>query len=138
MKTLVLVLALSTTFAANARSILFFKTVSKCETIEKVKNKEVLVDIQKAQDGQVQLVITFEGQQEQKIQARELLAPKMRAGAPVRYVGKDTGTDNNVVLSVSSGSAPVKVGKTVGRRSALTIEHVIKELPMVCAAVQAK
>ncbi len=138
MKALVLVLALTTAFSANARSILFFKTVSKCETIEKVKNKEVLVDIQKAQDGQVQLVITFEGQQEQKIQAREMLAPKMRAGAPVRYVGKDTGTDNNVVLAVSSGSAPVKVGKTVGRRSTLTIEHVIKELPMVCAAVQSK
>lgn len=138
MKTLALIIALSTTLSAQARSILVFKTVTKCETITKVKNNEVLVDIQKAQDGQAQLVITFEGQQEQKIQVRELVAPKMAAGAPTRYVGKDTGTDNAVTLSISSGSAPVKVGKTVGRRSLLTIQHVIKELPLVCAAVSAK
>lgn len=139
MKTLALALALSAVLplhAVQARSILVFKTVTKCETIEKVKNREVLVDIQKAQDGQAQLVINFEGQQDQKIQVRELAAPKMKAGAPLRYVGKDTGTDNQVVLSISSGSAPVKVGKTVGRRSTLTIQHVLNELPLVCASVQ--
>lgn len=139
MKTLALVLALSATLplqAVQARSILFFKTVSKCETITKVKNREVLVDIQKAQDGQAQLVITFEGQQEQKIQVKEILPPKMMAGGSTKYVGKDTGTDNSVTLSIAAGSAPVKVGKTVGRRSSLTIQHVINELPMVCASVQ--
>lgn len=138
MKTVVMLMALTLSLSSQARSILVFNTVSKCETIQKVKNKEVLVDIQEAQDGQSQLVITFEGQQEQKIQVRKMIAPRMAAGSPTRYVGKDIGTDNNVVLAISAGTAPVKVGKTVGRRSSLTIEPVIKELPLVCASVQSK
>ena len=135
MKTLLITLALTASFSSHARSILFFKTVSKCETIQKVKNKEVLVDIQKAQDGQVQLVITLEGQEAQKIQAKEKLPPKGMAGGSTRYVGKDIGTDNDVVLSITAGTAPVKVGKTIGRRSTLNIENQIKDLALVCASV---
>jgi hypothetical protein len=135
MKTLLIALTLAASFSTQATSILVFRTVTKCETITKVKNKEVLVDIQKAQDGQVQLVITLDKQTEQKIQAKEILPPRMMAGAPLKYVGKDTGTDNKVTLAITSGTAPVKVGKVVGRYSKLTIENVLTELPLVCASV---
>lgn len=135
MKMFLTALILISSFSSHATSILRFKTERECQTVKKVKGNELLIDVQKAQDGQAQLVLKFEGQQEQKVQVKEILPPRMAAGAPTTYVGKDLGTDNKIVLTISSGTAPIKVGKVVGRSSKLTIEHVFSDLAMVCTTV---
>ncbi|MFA6238164.1 MAG: hypothetical protein WC635_12600 [Bacteriovorax sp.] len=134
MKTLLIAIAILTTAQANARSLLYFKTITRCETVQKVKGSELIVEVQKAQDGQVQLVLSPSGQQPEKIQAKEILPPKGSAGGSTRYVGKDTGTDNNITLAITAGTAPIKVGKVIGRRSSLTVQNVFENLAMVCAS----
>jgi hypothetical protein len=40
------------------------------------------------------------------------------------------------MLTISNGTAPIKVGKMVGRSSHFTITNIVKDLPMVCGAVE--
>lgn len=136
MKTLLmtaLVLALSS--GAQARSILVFKTVTKCETAQKVDGSELKVDIQEAQDGQAQLVLNLSSQEAPiKVQAKKILPPPMSAGMPLKYVGNDPETGSKVTLAI--GTRPIKVGKVTGRASSITAEGIFSNLALVCSSVK--
>nr|BDT29361.1 hypothetical protein BHI3_28270 [Bacteriovorax sp. HI3] len=128
-------LLLSLSAGAQARSILVFKTVTKCETAQKVEGSELKVDVQEAQDGQAQLVINLSGDDEAiKVQAKKILPPPMSAGTPLKYVGNDPKTHAQVTLAI--GTRPIKVGKVTGRTSSITVEKLFSNLPMVCSSVK--
>ncbi|AUN99190.1 hypothetical protein DOM21_05025 [Bacteriovorax stolpii] len=128
-------LLLSLSAGAQARSILVFKTVTKCETAQKVEGSELKVDVQEAQDGQAQLVINLSGDDEAiKVQAKKILPPPMSAGTPLKYVGSDPKTHAQVTLAI--GTRPIKVGKVTGRTSSITVEKLFSNLPMVCSSVK--
>lgn len=127
-----LLLTLSAT--TQARSILVFKTVTKCETLTKVEGNEMAIDVQEAQDGQSQLVMHLSTQDEPiKIQAKKILPPPMSAGTPLQYVGKDPDSGAKVTLAISA--RPVKVGKVTGRLSQLTVKNLF-DLDMICSSVK--
>ena len=115
-----------------ARTMLIYKTVSSCETLVKVKGKEVEIQIQQAQNKQARLVVVENKQSPQDIEVSVKTPPAGMAGGSTVYSGKDTGTDNNVRLVITHGTTPVKVGSFFGRRSILNIENRIKDLILVC------
>ena len=128
-------LLLSLSAGAQARSILVFKTVTKCETAQKVEGSEMKIDIQEAQDGQAQLVINLSGEDDvTKVQAKKILPPPMSAGMPLKYVGNDPKTHAQVALAI--GTRPIKVGKVTGRASSITVEKLFSNLPLVCSSVK--
>lgn len=118
--------------AVMARSIMSFKTISSCETLVKVKNKEVEVQVQQAQNKLTRLIIIENKQEPEVINTTVKAPPAGMAGGSTVYSGKDTGTDNDVRLVITHGTAPVKVGSFIGRRSILNIENRIKDLTLVC------
>lgn len=135
MKALLLgTLVLTLSVNAHARSILVFKTVTQCETAQKVNGSEVKLDVQEAQDGQAQLVLNLTNEDEPiKVQAKKILPPPMSAGTPLRYVGNDPKTHAQVSLAI--GTRPIKVGKITGKASSLTVEKLFSNLAMVCTYV---
>lgn len=136
MKSLLLAaLVLSLSSGAQARSILVFKTVTKCETAQKVEGSEMKIDVQEAQDGQAQLVLNLSSQEAPvKVQAKKILPPPMSAGMPLKYVGQDPETDAKVTLAI--GTRPIKVGKVLGRASSITVEGMFSNLALVCSSVK--
>ncbi len=136
MKTLLLAaLVLTISTGAQARSILVFKTVTACETAEKVAGNEVKIDIQEAQDGQSQLVLKLSTQKEVvKVQTKKILPPPMSAGTPLKYEGTDPETNGKTTLAI--GTRPIKVGKVVGRAATITTEGRFTNLKLVCASVK--
>ncbi|MBC7713444.1 MAG: hypothetical protein H7177_08895 [Rhizobacter sp.] len=134
MKTLLLAaLVLSISAGAQARSILVFKSVNKCQTY--TKQEPVTVDVQEAQDGQSQLVIAYplKGDAPVKIQTKKILPPPMNAGGSLRYVGKNDVTKENVTLAL--GIRPIKAGKLVGRGATLTLEKQ-DAIQLICTTVK--
>ena len=122
MKTLFLTAMVMTTIAsAQARSILVFKSVNKCQSFK--KHEALLVDVQEAQDGQAQLVISnpLSGEAAQKVQVKKISPPPMNAGGSVKYVGTTDVTKETVTLQYN-GIRPIKVGNTVGRSATLKRE----------------
>lgn len=117
------------TGSAEARSILVFKTVTKCTVVDKISNLDLL--IQKAQDGQTQIVLKPEGEADIKIQVIQIDA-QGRVGAPTTFVGEDASGK----LSLTIGQRPYKVGKVVGRAARLTVEPIFYNLDMFCSAVK--
>ena len=81
-----LVMAVSISSSVEARSILVFRTIKKCSVVQKPRDLKLLV--QKAQDGQTQIVLQPTNREEIRIQTEEYEA-QGRAGAPVTYVGAD-------------------------------------------------
>lgn len=136
MKSLLLAfLVLTISSGANARSILYFKTVAKCETAVKVADSEIKINVQEAQDGQSQLVLKLSGQEEVvAIQTKKILPPPMSAGTSLKYEGIDE--ESQALVTLSIGTRPIKVGKVVGKSSSLTIEGLFEKLAMVCSTVK--
>jgi hypothetical protein len=136
MKTLLLTaIILSVTASVEARSILTFKTVTKCETYKKGEPKLVL--IQEAQDGQSQLVISsplIPTEEALKIQTKKISPPPMNAGGTVKYVGKNDITKEVVTLAFGS-IRPIKVGKKVGRAALLIVEKQ-DNVELICTNVK--
>lgn len=130
MKTTILMAFLTMSITAQAASVGTFKTTSRCETAQKVKGSEMIIEIQEAQNKRTQLVISPSGQQSWTIPVKTILPPKMMAGAPVKYIGKDTGTNNDIILAVSP--TRIVVGKVVGRSAKLTVENLFENLAMIC------
>ena len=128
---IVAVLALSSQ-SVMARSIMSYKTINSCETLVKVKGKEVEVQVQQAQNKLTRLIIIENKQEPQVILTTVKTPPAGMAGGSTVYSGKDTGTDNNVRLVITHGTTPVKVGSFYGRRSIFNIENRIKDLALVC------
>ena len=123
MKTLTLAaLLLSTISFAEARSILVFKTVDKCNTFK--KNETLLVLVQEAQDGQAQLVISnpLADEAPVKVQVKKYTPPPMNAGGSVSYSGKTEGSKETVTFEYN-GLRPIKVGKISGRSATLKRER---------------
>lgn len=136
MKALILAaLVLTITTGAQARSILVFKTVTKCETAEKVDGSEMLISVQEAQDGQSQLILELSGQETPVVvQTKKILPPPMSAGTPLKYVGKDLESGSIVTLAI--GTRPIKVGKVTGRSASITVEGLFEKLALVCSSVK--
>lgn len=133
MKSLLLaVLVISTVSSVEARSILVFKSVNKCQSYK--KQDALLVDVQEAQDGQAQLVITkpLSGEEAVKVQVKKISPPPMNAGGSVKYVGKKDATKELVTLQYN-GIRPIKVGKTVGR-SATLIQERQDNVELICTS----
>ena len=135
MKVTILIAFLAMSVAAQATSTSPFKTIMRCETVQKVKGSEMIVEVEElpfAKVAQNRLVIRPSGQQAEILNVKTILPPRMMAGAPVKYVGKDRGTDNNITLAVYS--TRIAVGKVFGRSAKFTVENVFKDLAMVCVA----
>jgi hypothetical protein len=134
MKTLLLAsLILTISSGVQARSILVFRSVNKCQTY--TKQEPVTVDVQEAQDGQAQLVIAYPLKSDApvKIQAKKILPPPMNAGGSLRYVGTNDVTKEAVTLAL--GIRPLKVGKLSGRGATLTLEKQ-DAIQLICTAVK--
>lgn len=134
MKALLLAtLILTISSGAQARSILVFKSVNKCQTY--TKGEPVTVDVQEAQDGQAQLVIAYPLKQDAslKVQVKKILPPPMSAGTPLKYVGKNEVTKE--VVSLAIGVRPLKVGKLSGRGATLSLEKQ-DAISLICSAVK--
>ena len=134
MKSLLLAaLILTISSGVQARSILVFRSVNKCQSFK--KQDPILVDVQEAQDGQAQLVISnpLSTDAPVKIQAKKLLPPPMNAGGSIRYVGKNEVTKENVSLAL--GIRPIQVGSLKGRGATLTLEKQ-DAIEMICTTVK--
>lgn len=135
MKTLLLTaLVMTLSAGAQARSILVFKSVNKCQSFK--KSDALLVDVQEAQDGQAQLVITYPLSSDAplKVQVQKILPPPMNAGGSVKYVGKNEVTKEIITLAFK-GVRPIKVGKVVGRAAVLIMEKQ-DNVELICSAVK--
>lgn len=130
MKMLGLILTLIISASTNAAT---FKSFKHCETAQKVKGSELILELQKS-GSKYQLVIKPSGQQSETIAVKELVTHKI--GGSTYYVGKDIGTDNDITLAITNGTAPIKAGNTVGRPSYFTITNIFKDLLMVCGEVR--
>ncbi len=131
MKILTIAALLTTTISmAQARSLLVFKTVDKCQSYK--RNESVLVLIQEAQDGQAQLVISNPVADEApvKVQVKKNTPPPMNAGGSVSYTGKTDTTKENVTLAYN-GIRPIKVGKISGRPATLKREK-LDDVSLIC------
>ncbi|MBC7428227.1 MAG: hypothetical protein H7336_06420 [Bacteriovorax sp.] len=134
MKSLLLTaLVLTISSGVQARSILVFKSVNKCQSIK--KQDAILVDVQEAQDGQAQLVISnpLSSDAPVKIQTKKILPPPMNAGGSIRYAGKNEITKENVTLAL--GIRPIQVGTLKGRGATLSLEKK-DEIQMICTAAK--
>lgn len=136
MKSLICVIGLlGLAVSAQAASTSPFKTIMRCETVQKVKGSEMIVEIQTipfAKVTQSRLIISPSGQQTEILNVKTILPPRMMAGGSTKYVGKDRGTDNDIILTVSSGR--IAVGKIFGRAAKFTVENIFTDLSMVCVA----
>ncbi|MBY0413022.1 MAG: hypothetical protein K2Q18_02600 [Bdellovibrionales bacterium] len=136
MKTLLLsALILTISSGAQARSILTFKTVNKCQTY--TKGEPVTVDIQEAQDGQAQLVIAYPLKKEEntKVQVKKITPPKGLSGGSIKYVGKKGVTQENVTLTLTGAVTPIKIGKVFAKAATLSLEKQ-DEIKLACVAVK--
>lgn len=134
MKTLLLAaLVMTISSGVQARSILVFKTVNKCQSIK--KQDAALVLVQEAQDGQAQLVISnpLSTDAALKVQVKKILPPPMNAGGSVKYVGTNA-TTKEVVTLAFKGIRPIKVGTVVGRAATLTLEKQ-DAIELICTSV---
>lgn len=122
-----LLAALMMSGAADA-GLLYFKTVTKCSAV-KVSGFKLL--IQKAQDGQTQIVVQENGKESFSVQVKELEA-QGRMGAPITYVGSDA--TGKLALTISTRY--ITVGKVTGRASSLTVDPVFSNRAMVCSSVK--
>jgi hypothetical protein len=117
MKALLLTsLLLSITAGAQARSILVFRPSQLCQ------NKTATVEIQEAQDGQSRMIVDIKSE---KLKL-DLIGKKVpmeagRVGGITRYVGKDKATNIEGILAITAGTAPIKIGKVVGRPGKLEL-----------------
>lgn len=133
MKTLLLAALVMTTISSvEARSILVFKSVNKCQSYK--KGEPVVVDVQEAQDGQAQLVISnpLSGEAALKVQVKKILPPPMNAGGSVKYVGTTDVTKENVTLQYN-GVRPIKVGTKTGRSATLKREK-LDNVELICSS----
>jgi hypothetical protein len=115
MKTLLLAVLVMSISAVEARSIQTFKSVNKYQSYK--KQDVVMVEVQEAQDGQSQLVITYPLMTDAplKIQTKKILPPPMNAGGLIKYVGVNEVTKETIIL-VFNGVHPIKVGKGYGKK----------------------
>lgn len=133
MKTLLIAFMAMTTIASvEARSLLVFKSVNKCQSIK--RQDALLVDVQEAQDGQAQLVISnpLSAEAPLKVQVKKISPPPMNAGGSVKYIGTTDVTKETVTLQFN-GIRPIKVGKTVGRSATLKREK-LDDVELICSA----
>ncbi len=130
MKILLAILALVAGSQA-ASSILTYKNTYKCETANKVSGSELLVDVQEAQDGQSQLIMTMSVKEKPlKVQTKKTVPPPMMAGGSTVYETRDSKAADQIKLSI--GIRPVKVRNLVGKTSKLTVKGLFDDLAMVC------
>ena len=134
MKTLLLAVLVMSISAVEARSILTFKSVNKCQSYK--KQDAVMVEVQEAQDGQSQLVITYPLTTDAplKIQTKKMLPPPMNAGGSVKYVGVNEVTKEAVTLAFN-GVRPIKIGKVTGRSATLKLEKQ-DGVDLICTTVK--
>lgn len=137
MKSLIFTFALLTLSAGvEARSILRFETVRKCVTAENPAKSELIVEVQEAQDGQAQLIVTFTQDNDVAfVQAKKILPPPMSAGTPLRYEGKIAEL-NGKAITLAISARPIKSGKFVGKASSVSIDQLLSNLPMICMNVK--
>ena len=130
MKSLLITALVMTTISfAEARSILVFRTVNTCKSINNDEN--VLILVQEAQDGQAQLVIS---NPKLRVQVKKITPPARMAGGSVVYSGKTDETQENVTLKFN-GTRPIKVGKVTGRSATLSREK-LDDVALICSAAK--
>lgn len=138
MKALLFTLALGVvaTGAAEARSILTFKTVYKCVLADAPLSDELVINVQEAQDGQSQLVVKFlEDREASKIQTVKILPPPMMAGGSIKYEGRFTGMAGQLT-TLAITSRPRNVEGVKGRAASFTVDQLFDKLPMICTFVK--